>query len=509
MKERRRYYRIPATIKVILLTETSTIEGNTVDLSEGGIRIQINKEDTGIFSKNKIEFLVIDNLRINKAEQYVKMVWMKDANSAKLYGIQFLNFPEDIKEGYNKMLQEITEKRNKMPKNRLKDYEDDFIEKRRQWIADYAKVELTNIGKYSIMSKEMIGNIENSIGACQVPLGLAGPLRINGEYAKGDFFVPLATTEGVLVMTYHRGMKVITRSGGANVRVLRDSVHISPVFCVENLIEGEDFIKWVETHHKEIKKEAESTTNYGILLGIEPIWEGRRMILKFLYYTEDAQGLNMINKATDKACQFIENQTGKKYLLRSNLSAIKKVSAYNIHCGQGKAVFAEITIPEDVIRLFGVKAKDMADYFFSTLLCSSHGGMVGENAHVANGIAAIFLACGQDIADVSVSHVGISMCEETSQGGLYVSTYLPNLFIGTVGGGTALPTQRECLSIMGCYGTGKAKKFAEIIGATVLAGEVAVLASLSGRTYVQAHEKYGRNKPSLNEQREKRNVDNI
>lgn len=120
------------------------------------------------------------------------------------------------------------------------------------------------------------------------------------------------------------------------------------------------------------------------------------------------------------------------------------------------------------------------------------------SAQIANAVTAVFIACGQDVADVSVSHVGVSMCETTEQGDLYVSTCIPNLFVGTIGGGTNLGTQRECLEIMGCYGADKVNKFAEIIGGVVLAGEINVLTALVSKVYVEAHEKYGRNKPSDN-----------
>jgi len=393
------------------------------------------------------------------------------------------------------ILNSDTDRENIIPHNKNKDYDREFIIARRQWLEEKTGCSLKHITIYSQDEIFMRGNVENLIGMCHIPLGIAGPLKINGNYAKGEFYIPLATTEGALVMTYHRGMRVIAKSGGANVRVLRDEMHITPAFYVKNLIDAENFIKWITSNYGTIKEKAESTTRHGKLLHIEPIIIGRRVLTRFSFYTEDAQGLNMINKACEKACEFIEKETKREYMLRSNYSAIKKASYNNIYIGQGKAVFADITIPKSVIRLFGVTPEDTERYFKSTHLACTQGGMVGENAHIANGIAALFMACGQDVADVSVSHIGISMCETTEDGSLYVSSYIPNLFVGTVGGGTALGTQKECLDILGCYGTGKVKKFAEIVGATVLAGEIAVLAALTGRTYVSAHEKYGRNRP--------------
>jgi len=384
---------------------------------------------------------------------------------------------------------------NVIPHDRNKDYNSDYVKKRREWLENKTGVNLPHLSSYSIKEEDFRGNIENFIGVCQVPVGIAGPLKINGEEAKGNYYVPLATTEGALVLTYHRGMRVLTRSGGADVRVLDEEIHIAPAFYVDDLKDAERFVKWLKTNFKKIKKVAESTTSHGKLMKIDPIILGRRVIAKFSYNTADAQGLNMVNKACLKACEFIEAETRKEYMLRSNYSAIKKASNNIFHLGQGKAVFADITIPRDTMRLFGVTPGETARYFNSTLLSTTQAGTLGGNAHIANGIAALFIACGQDVADVSVSHVGISMCEKTPDDSLYVSVYIPNVFIGTVGGGTGLGTQKECLEILGCYGSGKAKKFAEIVGATVLAGEIAVLAALTGRTYVKAHEKYGRNRP--------------
>ncbi len=383
----------------------------------------------------------------------------------------------------------------RIPHNTRRDYVKDFVTKRREWLSRQVDTKLSHIGYYSEDPKNMQGNIENLIGVSQIPLGIAGPLKINGQHAKGDFYIPLATTEGALVMTYNRGMLVLTKSGGANTDVLKDEVHVSPVFLVKNVVEATQLINWINSTFNEIKTEAEKTTKHGKLLNIEPIMAGRRVILKFSYFTGDAQGLNMINRATEAACKFILEKTNKKFLLRSNFSSIKKVSAFGIYKGQGKAVFADVTIPRKVLRLLQASPEETESYFISTLLSSTHAGMIGENAHIANGVAALFAACGQDIADVSTSHIGISMCEVTESGDLYVSTYVPNLFVGTVGGGTGLGTQRECLEILGCYGSGKVKKFAEIVGATVLAGEIAVLAALTNGTYVEAHERYGRNRP--------------
>jgi len=384
----------------------------------------------------------------------------------------------------------------KVPKFGKSDYEKESVDKKREWLSQIAGSELKHIGCYSEDPKNMKGNVENLIGVAQVPLGITGPLLIKGNYANGYFFVPMATTEGALVLDYHMGMKLLTLSGGARVRLLRDSIHISPMFFVADLLDAEDFIEWVDKNMSSIKKEAEATTKHGKLLSIEPFLMGRRVTLKFSYFTEDAHGLNMVNKATEAACEFIKKETKKRYILRSHFSSIKCVSMNTIQTGQAKRLFADAIISRRILKkFFNVAPEDVEKYFISTLITSAYTGRIAINAQIANGITAIFIACGQDVADVSVSHVGVSACEVNEDGDLYISIYLPNLFVGTVGGGTGLGTQRECLKIMDCFGAGKSKKFAEIIAGTILAGELTVLLALVSNTYVSAHEKYGRNRP--------------
>ena len=375
-------------------------------------------------------------------------------------------------------------------------YDREYVMKRVRWLGKKTKTNLHHITQFSEDPQNMKGNIENLIGVTQIPLGIAGPLKVNGQYAKGNFYIPLATTEGALALTYHRGIQILTKAGGVNAGIVRDEIHISPAFFTRDISEACNFTAWVKKHFLKIKVEAEKTTKHGKLLRIETNIFGRRVALTFIYDTADAQGMNMINKATESACKFIEKQTKTTFMLRSNLSSVKKVSTRNIHCGYGKSVFAEASIPKETLAIFNVTPEQMFEYYLSSLLTSAHAGMIGVNAHCANGITAIYIACGQDVADISTSHISMSICEPVNNT-LYTSLIIPNLLLGTVGGGTGLGTQRECLELLGCYGKGKSKKFAEIVAAVALAGEIAVLAALINGTYVQAHEKHGRNKPKL------------
>ena len=393
------------------------------------------------------------------------------------------------------MVKEVMDVELRIPRGGKLDYTKEFIQKRIDWLSKKMDVKLEHIGNFSEDPENFRGNIENLIGAAQIPIGITGPLLINGEHAKGEFYVPMATTEGAMITDYNAGMRIVTKSGGLNAAVISNKIHISPVFFVKNLWEAEQLMKWVESNFKRIIQEAEGTTKHGKLLEIIPIIAGRRLILKFCYNAQDAHGMNMINKATEAACKFISKETGKKYFLRSRYSSVKTVSASNIFQGYGRAVFADGIIARKNLELFGITPEDIYAQYSSGILASVHSGMVGVTAHIANGLTGIFAACGQDLADISTSHIGVSMCEVTEEKDLYISLYIPNLLIGTVGGGTALATQKECLQIMGCYGSGKADKFAEIIVSACLAGELAVLASLAAGTFVEAHEKFGRNKP--------------
>lgn len=381
------------------------------------------------------------------------------------------------------------------PRYKEFDFAPQFVQARREWLTRKTSVPLDHIALMSEPTQNLQGNIENLIGVTHVPLGIAGPIRVNGEDAKGLFYVPMATTEGAITYTYTRGMHLVSLAGGANTRMVRNELHISPIFVFENLEAAQTFTVWLGNHFEQIKSEAEKTTRHGRLLRLDPYIFDRSVAVKFCYATGDAMGLNMINIATEAACQWIVPQVHpEEFFLRSNFSSVKKVSAHNYAvAGFGKTIMADVTIPRALLkRLFRVSPETMARYCHLSFVSSAHAGMVGMNGHSANGLTAVFIACGQDVANVVDSQASVSSCEVTKQGDLYVSVKIPNLVVGTVGGGMDLGSQRECLEILGCYGTGKVRKFSEILTATVLAGEIAVAAAICTGTFVSAHKKYGR-----------------
>lgn len=377
------------------------------------------------------------------------------------------------------------------------DHSISYLNKRIEFITKQTGVKLRHINNYSVIPEDTSGNIENLIGFAQIPIGITGPLKINGSHAKGEFYIPLATTEGVLITSYHRGMRLLTRAGGVNTCIFKDELHISPIFIIYGVNKMKLFIEWIHDNLNKIKEEAEKTTKHGKLLNIKPSMTGEGVVLKFSYSTGDAMGMNMINKATDEACKFISKLTQAKYYIRSNFSSDKKISANNIIKGYGKEIFAEATIPKKLFVERKIRTTPEEIYSYRTAVMSSsvYAGMIGMNAQFANFLAAIFIACGQDVAHVVNSSVGISSCKVLPSGDLYISVYLPNLLVGTIGGGTALPTQRECLEILGCYGNGMVLKFAEIVAAGVLAGELAISIAITNGSFVEAHERLGRNRP--------------
>jgi hydroxymethylglutaryl-CoA reductase (NADPH) len=388
-------------------------------------------------------------------------------------------------------------KPERIPRDRDNDYTRQQASERVAFVEKQTGVTLDAVTCYSIEPELTQGNIENFVGAAQVPIGLAGPLRLDGEHAKGDFYVPLATTEGTLVASYSRGMRAISESGGARATVVRHSMQRAPVFELANALEAREFGDWLATRFDEIAAAAEATTKSGKLQRIEQFPIANMLYTRFCYTTGDAAGQNMTGKATFAACEWIKEQhpVHPEYVLSGALDTDKKHSAINTICTRGKRVIAEFVLKRDVaIDLLHIDPKDLFRYRQMAMAGSMQSGAVYSGAHSANGIAALFIATGQDAGNVAESHAGITYGQLLDNGDYYWSVTLPALICGTYGGGTALPTQRECLEMLDCYGAGKADKFAEIVAAVVLAGDVSLTAAVLAGDWVTSHENLGRNR---------------
>jgi len=379
------------------------------------------------------------------------------------------------------------------------DYSYDMAAERREFLRAQTGVELTHVGEYSFDPAILPGNIENFIGVAQVPIGIAGPLQINGEYAHGDFFVPLATTEGTLVASYNRGMRLLTECGGVKTTIVEQSMQRAPVFLSADATAAREFGRWVARHIDSIRAAAEATTRCGKLIDIGQYQVGPLRYLRFNYTTRDAAGQNMTGKATLAACEWIlrEYPGTVRYILSGGIDTDKKHSQINMLLTRGRRVVAEAVLRRELLReIMGVEPQDL---FFArqvTLAGAFLAGAANNGAHAANGLAALFIATGQDAANIAESHAGITYSQLLDNGDYYWSITLPSLIVATCGGGTGLATQRQCLEMLDCWGTGKANKFAEICAATVLAGETSLASAVLHGDWVPSHERLGRNRPT-------------
>ncbi len=389
-----------------------------------------------------------------------------------------------------------------VPRMKGQGYAAEHIARRRAWVEEKTGAGLPHVGAHSIPGEGMRGNVENPVGAAQVPLGVAGPLVVRGLHARGSFYVPLATTEGALVRSYERGMAALARAGGATVRVYEDENRVSPVFSFDDVADAHDFARGLQAGFEQVRAEAEVTTRYGRLLRLECHPTGRDVIVGFCYHTADAQGMNMIVKATEAACRgLLARSRARRFHLFSGHSSEKRAAGVLLAGGKGKRVVAGALLPAAVLKSYlHATAESMCDMWHKTVLGHVQANAVGYNAHYANGLAALYIACGQDVANVCNSAVGITDFEATPEGGLHASVTLPSLTVATVGGGTGQGTARECLEMLGCAGAGHAARFAEIIAATLLAGELSMGAAIASGEFVEAHETYGRNRPKGGEQ---------
>lgn len=384
-----------------------------------------------------------------------------------------------------------------IPRDPIEDYGPDIIEKRQQFFAAENGATLDHVGKYSIDPTTLKGNIEHFIGVAQVPIGIAGPLKIDGEHANGEFVVPLATTEGTLVASYNRGMKLLNMSGGVKATIVDDAMQRAPVFVFSDARESRDFVKWINKNIDKIREEAEATSSVAKLTYIDHFLSNKFAFLRFNYRTGDAAGQNMVGRATFAACGWIlDNYTGiQNFYLESNFATDKKASQINIMRTRGKRVTAEATIKrEHLLSVMRVEPKQIDYHGRVAGVGSFLSGVNNTGLHSPNGITAMFIATGQDVANVSESSAGIMYSELTEEGDLYISLTIPSLIVATYGGGTGIGTQKECLQLMDCYGRDKVYKFAEIVGAVALAGEISLASAISSSDWVSSHEQYGRNR---------------
>ncbi|WP_336364200.1 hydroxymethylglutaryl-CoA reductase (NADPH) [Halalkalicoccus salilacus] len=377
---------------------------------------------------------------------------------------------------------------------------------RRELLESETDADLDAIGSYGFEAERADPNVENMIGAAQVPVGIAGPVEINADEgdapngaAAGEFYLPIATTEGALVASINRGCSTINAAGGATARVTKSGMTRAPVFRVGDVAEAAALVEWVRENEERLAERAETTTSHGELLGVTPYVVGDSVFLRFRYDTKDAMGMNMATIATGEAAELVEEETSASLVaLSGNLCTDKKPAAVNAVEGRGRSVTADVSLPRELVedRLHTTPEAMAEINTRKNHVGSAKAGSLGFNAHVANAVAGMFLATGQDAAQVVEGSNAITTAEVRGAE-LYVSVSIASLEVGTVGGGTKLPTQAEALDLLGVRGGGdppgaNADALAECIAVCALAGELSLLAALGSRHLSSAHADLGR-----------------
>lgn len=375
---------------------------------------------------------------------------------------------------------------------------------RRQAVVELTGAHLEKVGEYTLdADRASRRHCENFIGATQVPLGVTGPLKVRGRWVDADevIYVPMATTEGALVASVNRGCRAIRDAGGAVTRVEDVGITRAPAFRTKGIEETQRFLGWIRDHEEEIRQVCEATSGYLKLMEIKPQTLGSSIYLRFRFATGDAMGMNMATIACDRAVRdLIAPGTGVPCVaLSGNYCVDKKPSAVNFLEGRGKKIYAEVELSSDILaQALKTDAEALVEVQYrKNLMGSIAAGSMGYNAHFANVLAAVFLATGQDIAQVVEGAMGVTSVEHRGSDGVFASVYLPDVPLGVVGGGTALGTQKEALSMLSVSPRpdqpgAAAERLAEILGATVLAGEISLLAAFTSGDLASAHERLGR-----------------
>jgi len=381
-------------------------------------------------------------------------------------------------------------------------YTEDARVQRLAFVREQCDVPMPDMDQFSLQADRLTGNIENLIGSVEVPVGIAGPLLINGEKAEGPFYLPMATSEGALVASTTRGATAISQCGGATARVIRQQMLRVPLFVFSDMKDALLFADLVRDHVDDLQQRVKQVSNHAKLSNVAPFLIGNQVHVRFVYETGDAAGQNMTTTCTWHACQWLMKYLQQRhsvrienFLIEGNMSGDKKVNYQSFIAGRGTRVSAEAFISTEVLeRVLKVTPEQMVKCNQLGMVGACQSGMIGYNINTANVIAAIFTATGQDIACVHESSVA-QLHVQSVEGGLYASMILPALVVGTVGGGTALPRQRQMLEMLGCAGPGKVSRLAEIIASFCLALDVSTLSAVSTGQFASAHERLGRNRP--------------
>lgn len=384
----------------------------------------------------------------------------------------------------------------RIPRESADDYAPLIVAARHELAERVAGQPLAHLAGQPVPNSESTGKIENLTGWVQVPMGLAGPLSVETSLGERSVLVPMATTEGALVASYSRGMRLARECGAIRSRVVREGLTQNPVLCYEDAAGAERALDFARTHFEALQAIVAETTSHGSLVALDGAVVGRRLLLTLRFLTGDAIGINMAARGTDLCTEYLARETSARQRYVHGQDVEKRANARALIEGRGRSVVSDIVIEREVLkRLTRATPEDLIEIWKTYTVGFAQLGTQNWTVQGANGLAAVFLACGQDLAYVTESATGHLDLDLSENGDLYASMTLPSLLVGTVGGGSGQGTARESLQILGCEGTGKGNELAEILGATLLAGDLSLMASFCAHEFVAAHEKLGRNRP--------------
>ena len=382
----------------------------------------------------------------------------------------------------------------KIPRSAADDYSLPAVQQRRELCQRAAGRLLEHIAGLAVSPGEARGKVENLVGFAQVPLGIAGPLRVDTHRGPREVYVPMATTEGAMVASYSRGMKVL--GDGARARVVFEGLSQHPMLVYADAAAAERARERIQGMRAELERVTAEGTRHGRLVTVAPELVGRRLVLRLVFTTADAIGINMAARASEACSELVASTTGAVARYVHGEDVEKRANARALHEGRGRSVVCDAVVPRARLAAqLRVTPEDLAAIHASYQLGFARRGTHNGLVQAANGLTAVFLDCGQYAAYVTEFATGLLELAPTAAGDLYACVHLPSLLVGTVGGGSGQGTAAECLDLLGVRAAGGANLLAEILAATVLAGDLSLLASFCTHEFVSAHERLGRNRP--------------
>lgn len=363
------------------------------------------------------------------------------------------------------------------PRDPVDDYRPEAVAARHRWL----NLDLPRLSGAPPSFEDARGRVEGLIGFLAVPVGIAAPLRLRGEVV-GDYRVPFATTEGTMVASYQRGFKLAEAAGGVEVKVTREGLTVWPTLAYETLAEADRVRRLILDAPGPLIALAEATTRHGRVLSLHAELLGTRVVVALTMYTGDAQGINMVTRAAEA---LLRGLPPARQTLIHGLDAEKRASTAH---ARGRSVTAALLVPGSLLtQQLGVGSAALAELWATYQLGFARMGTANHALQIANGLAAMYLATGQDVAYVAESAVG-SLSLEDRGGDLLATLDLPSLHVGTVGGGTGVGTAAECLRILGVQG---ARELAAVFAGALLCGDLNLAASFLVGRFMDAHDRLG------------------